>query len=64
MDVLGLASGSKSNHYQSQRFNQEAVELWCTYQSLRRHREFVEPIPINTASIEVRGTQHGVRELR
>jgi len=64
MDVLGLAPGSKFNHYQSHRFNKEAVELGCAYQSLRRHREFVESIPLNTTSIELRGTQPDVRDFR
>jgi len=64
MDVLGLVPRSKSNHYQSQCFNHEAVELGCTYQSLRRHRKFVEPIPINTASIELKGAYPDARELR
>jgi len=51
-------------HYQSQRFRQEAVELGCTYHSLRRHWEFVVPVQINTASIEFRGAQPDVRQLR
>jgi hypothetical protein len=65
-NMMALCHGIllKYIHYQSQRFHQEAVEPGCTYETLRRHREFLEPIPINTASIEFRGAQPDVPELR
>ena len=51
-------------HYQSQRFHPEVVELGYTYQTLWRHKEFVELIPINTASIELKVSQPDVRVPR
>ena len=51
-------------YYQSQRFYEEEVELGKTYQTLRKHRKFVEPIPINNGSIEFRDAEPDFRVLR